>query len=60
MSKKSPYGKCPICEREVVIPGLCGYKCISCGWIKQFEIALLLKKQAKKIATKQEVGSHEP
>lgn len=39
------YGICAVCEAPVQYPGLDGYKCGVCGWIKVSEIALLLKKR---------------
>jgi rubredoxin len=47
------YGSCPICTAPKEIPGLDGFKCVSCGWIKESEVQLLVKKrQAKKIKEK--------
>lgn len=48
----SPYGICLVCDAEVQFPGLDGYKCSQCGWLKLTEISLILKKRAAQIKAK--------
>jgi hypothetical protein len=45
-TKKAPYGQCPVCVSPIVYPGLDGFKCVECGWLKTSEIALIQKKRA--------------
>jgi hypothetical protein len=46
----SNYGQCPVCEAPILYPGLDGFKCRDCGWLKVTEIALILKKRATALA----------
>ena len=55
--KKHKFGSCPVCEAPVKIPGLDGYLCSAeCGWVKNTEIKLLLRRQKK---AQKEVRSQE-
>jgi hypothetical protein len=45
-NKKASYGICSVCSTAIIYPGLDGYKCESCGWLKVSEVALTLKKAA--------------
>lgn len=49
-SKLFPWGHCPVCDGKVVYPGLDGFKCAGCGWLKNTEVEMLLRKQARKLA----------
>ncbi len=46
----SAYGQCPVCEAPIVYPGLDGFKCRDCGWLKVTEVALAIKKRATALA----------
>ncbi len=55
--KRFSYGLCAVCEAPVQYPGLCGYKCSSCGWVKMTEIAMLLKKSKKEKIRNKKYGA---
>lgn len=55
---KAPYGQCPVCVSPIVYPGLDGFKCSDCGWLKVTEVALIQRRRAAQArSTKQNFTS---
>jgi hypothetical protein len=57
-TKKASYGQCPVCVSPILFPGLDGFKCSECGWLKTSEITIAIKKRTARVrSTKQDSTS---